>query len=164
MVVEANNPNPDDSTGAPGEAAQASAPVLPDQIAHAQIQLPSLDLRVRSGTSASSPGTPVSGATVVLTDSDCAAEGQTVKIRRTTDASGTLADPGLPVEHLQRVRVSKSGKRSIIANVQLKNLTTAPILTVYLGAAQHRKLPALRDERGYSLIELVIAAALERSF
>lgn len=131
---EANNPNPGDVVGAPGAAAQASVPVLPDQIAAAQIQLPSLDLRVRSGTSASSPGTPVSAATVILTDSGCAASGQTVKIRRTTDTSGGLTDPGLPWSTYS-VCVGKSGKRSITSNVQLKNLNASTVLTVYLGAA-----------------------------
>jgi len=131
---EANNPNPDDIAGAPGDPALATAQIMAGQIANATIQLPALNLTVRSGTGSGSPGSLVNGATVVLTDTTCQAEGATVILRRTTDATGRLADPGLPWSTYS-VCVSSGGKRSITSNVQVKNLTTGTNLTVYLGAA-----------------------------
>jgi hypothetical protein len=102
--------------------------------ADAEIQLPSLKLQVLSGTGAGSPGTPVSGASVVLTDTACGAQGQTVKINRTTDATGGLADPGLPWS-TYNICVAKSGKASTTPNVSLMDLTSEISRTVYLGAA-----------------------------
>jgi Tfp pilus assembly protein PilV len=135
---QANNPNPDDEAGVPGENAMASVQVMPGQradgVADAEIQLPSLKLQVLSGTGAGSPGTPVSGASVVLTDTACGAQGQTVKINRTTDATGGLADPGLPWS-TYNICVAKSGKASTTPNVSLMDLTSEISRTVYLGAA-----------------------------
>jgi Tfp pilus assembly protein PilV len=131
---QANNPNPDDVVGAPGEDALASVQVMAGQVAAAEIQLPSLKLLVLSGTGTGSPGTPVSGASVVLTDTACAAEGQTVKINRTTDATGGLADPGLPWS-TYNICVAKSGKASTTPNVSVMDLTSEISRTVYLGAA-----------------------------
>lgn len=131
---QANNPNPDDEEGAPGEAAAANVQVMAGQVGVAEIQLPSFRLSVLSGTGPGNPGTPVSGATVILTDTECAAQGQTVKINRTTDASGGLTDPGLPWS-TYNVCVGKSGKASTTPNVSLMDLTTEISRTVYLGAA-----------------------------
>ena len=131
---QANNPNPDDEVGAPGEEALASVQVMPGQVAEAEIQLPSLKLLVLSGTGASSPGSPVSGASVVLTDTECAAEGETVKINRTTDATGGLTDPGLPWSTYD-ICVAKSGNASTTPNVSVMDLTSEVSRTVYLGAA-----------------------------
>jgi Tfp pilus assembly protein PilV len=131
---QANNPNPTDAVGAPGAGALESVQVMPGQIGDAEIQLPSLKLSVLSGTGPGSPGTPVSGASVVLTDTKCAAQGQTVKIRRTTDSSGGLTDPGLPWSTFD-ICVAKSGKASTTPNVSVMDLSAEISRTVYLGAA-----------------------------
>ncbi len=153
---------PDDVVGAPGAAAQASVHVLPDQIAAAQIQLPSLDLRVRSGTSASSPGTPVSAATVILTDSGCAAARPDRK-DQADYGHERRADRSRPsMEHVFNVCVGKSGKSVDHLERPAQESQCIDGLDRLPRRRGHRDLhmtPALKDEGGYSLIELVIAAS-----
>lgn len=131
---EANNPNPDNETGGPGEAAQASVNVTPGSTSSATVQLPALNLRVSDGTGASDPGSPIEGANVFITDIGCAAEGKTVVHDRQTNGSGELADPGLPWGTYD-VCVQHSGNFARVQNVDLKDLTAPADLAFYMGSA-----------------------------
>ncbi len=91
-----NNPDPDE-LGLPAVAgAKADISVISNQATPAEIQLPALDLTVRRGNSSGSPGSPLSDATVKVTDTQCSVSGTPVKRTYTTNSSGKLDTPGLP--------------------------------------------------------------------
>ena len=66
-----DNPNPTNDSNPPGAAAMASVAVPAGGSAPATIQLPALKLTVWSGLSALAPGSPVSGARVTVSDTNC---------------------------------------------------------------------------------------------
>lgn len=130
----ANNPNPGNVANSPGAPALASAMVEAGLVEEVSIQLPALDVTVRSGNNAGSPGSLVSNAKVVLTDADCAAQGVNAVHRLQTGSNGKLADPGLPWS-TYNVCIEAAGKRVTQNGVAVKNLTTPASLTAYMGAA-----------------------------
>ncbi len=78
------------------------------------VQLPALDVEVRSGTSASNRGSLLAGASVVV-DADCG----TPWILGPTDGNGTLRDPGIPSSTNTKVCIFVPGspaKRLILRN------------------------------------------------
>lgn len=135
-----DNPNPSGSPTGAGRPATAAVQILADSTVPATIQLPALNLTVYSGSSASSPGSVLSNANVVLTDATCRTAGTTVIHRLTTNSSGQLADPGLPWS-VYDVCVSNGTKASTTTNVSVKNLTSGTNLTVYMGAAATGSCP-----------------------
>jgi len=89
-----DNPNPFDTDPPPAPLAIGSVPLSPGATQPTTIQLPALHQTVWSGTSSSSPGSRVEGATVKLWDNNCS------NFLRTytgiTNAQGQLPDPGVP--------------------------------------------------------------------
>ncbi len=102
-VCASNNPDPTGTGVNPLGFASVVVPpagtgATPDNV----VQLPSLDLTVRTGSSASSPGSVVNSADVHVTDMNCTTASPTTRVLA-TNASGQLADtttgptdPGLP--------------------------------------------------------------------
>jgi len=132
----ANNPNPDNLPSPPAAAAMADVTVLPSQTANATIQLPALDLRVMSGSSSASPGSPVSGATVKIADNDCEVGGNPVERTYTTNSSGQLDTPGLPygVYDVCAYR-SSTNRKNTAADVAVQTTDTDTSLTIYVGSS-----------------------------
>ena len=121
--------NPTASTpNAPAAAASLLVPV--NGSASATIVLPALNLTVRDGTGTTVPGVPVANARVTITDRNCAG----VKRIMTTNATGNLADPGLPYSNYD-ICVSSPGttpRKQVATNVAVKDTTTGTNLTMYL--------------------------------
>ena len=127
-------------------AAQASVQVnAGGPAATAQVTLPSLNLRVFSGSSSSSPGSLVGNARVTVTDKNCSIGGNPVKRVLATASSGAnlgeLPDPGLPystydicVSNTTTTAALPTIRRSTTTNLAVKSTTTPANLTVYLGA------------------------------
>lgn len=93
----------------------------------ASMQLPALYLTVKSGSSSTVPGTNVANARVTLTDRNCTG----VKRTMTTNASGMLADPGLPFSSYD-ICVDNGTRRQTQANVAVNNLQVGTAVTLYL--------------------------------
>jgi hypothetical protein len=131
-----NNPNPTGMTNPPGAAAMATVTVPAGGTATAaNIQLPALNLTVKSGNNSGSPGSNVLNAHVTLSDDNCAIAGVPVKRTYATNASGALADPGLPWSQYD-VCVDNGTKKQLVNNLVVQNLANAgTALTVYLGAS-----------------------------
>ena len=91
-----HNPNPATAPDAPAAAAAASVVVPSGSSTTATVQLPALHLTVWSGLDAARPGSPVNNAQVKLTDQSCVSGGTPIVRSFRTNASGQLADPGLP--------------------------------------------------------------------
>ena len=135
-TCEGDNPNPADDDPPPVPAAVASVLLPPGGNQAASIQLPALYITVLSGTSSGNPGSPVAGATVRIADRNCPDE-PTPGFKRTftTNAQGTLADPGLPYSSYD-VCVGNGTKRKTVANVSVKDMTSGTTLPAfYLGAS-----------------------------
>ncbi len=158
---QANNPNPDNEMGSPGEAAQASVQVVPDQVAPAEIQLPSLRLQVLSGTGPGNPGSPVADASVVLTDLACAGGGPDGHDRADHRLERRPGGSGVAVEHLRHLR-RQVGKRVDDAERQRDgpDLRDSGDCVPRRGrGGELRVIRAVRQEDGYSLTELIVAAS-----
>ena len=110
------------------------------------ISLPAINLVVHSGTGTSSPGSLLSGAHVVITDTGC-----TPNVNRTysTDSSGRLTNPSLPYgtytvcadalisstrRYMSLAGVANSNMAGTTENLYLTNTTAAPGLTWGTGA------------------------------
>lgn len=130
-----NNPNPDDLPNPPAAAAFADVIVLPGQTANATIQLPALNLTVMSGNSSGSPGTPVNGATVKITDTGCDVGGTPVKRTFTTNSTGKLDTPGLPygVYDICAYRAS-TNRKNTATGVAVQTTATDTNRTIYVGS------------------------------
>lgn len=99
------------------------------------IQLPALYLTVKSGTGSSAPGVNVVNGRVVITDRACTG----VKRILATNASGALADPGLPyssydicVDDSTVSPPPTTPRRQTAANVAVKSTSTGTSLTMYM--------------------------------
>ena len=131
----------------PGAGAALGSVLVPrGGIQSAALQLPALFLTVMSGSSSSSPGSPVVGATVRIADTKCP-DDPTTAFKRTfiTGANGRLIDPlntgtptrppGLPSSTYNICAhglVSGTNRRLTTNNVAVQNLSTGTTLTVYL--------------------------------
>jgi Tfp pilus assembly protein PilV len=139
-ACEANNPNPTDDAGAPAAAALASVNIAPGAAASATVELPALHLQVHGGTDAGSPGSPVQGATVKISDQNCDDSGGTpIERSFTTGSDGKLADPGLPTS-VYDVCVDDGSAHTTATGVDLQTFTdvadfeNGAQLDLYLGA------------------------------
>lgn len=135
-TCEGDNPNPADDDPPPVPQAVASVLLPPGGSQPASIQLPALYLTVWSGTSSANPGSLVSGATVRIADRNCPND-PTPGFKRTftTNAQGTLANPGLPYSSYD-VCVGNATKRRTVTNVSVQNMTNGTTLsTFYLGTS-----------------------------
>ncbi|MCB0874891.1 MAG: SpaA isopeptide-forming pilin-related protein [Solirubrobacterales bacterium] len=131
----ANNPNPDDLTNPPAAAAMADVSVVAGQTANATIQLPALNLTVMSGNSSGNPGSPVNGATVKVTDTECTVGGNPVKRTLTTNSSGKLDTPGLPYGTYDVCAYRPStNRKNTASNIEVKTTATDTNLTIYVGS------------------------------
>jgi Tfp pilus assembly protein PilV len=128
-----NEDNPGES--AP-EAAIADVEVPPGGEASATIQLPPLNLTVRNGKS-SSPGSPLSGAKVKITDTKCEGKGGQTQTA-TTESEGHLPDPGLPYSTYKVCAYSSVTGRHKTETVTVpanpEAIETGATLTIYLGS------------------------------
>jgi Tfp pilus assembly protein PilV len=152
-ICPSNNPDPAGGGANPLAFANVTVPAsgtgtTPDNV----IQLPSLRLKVQTGSSSSSPGSVVNGADVHITDMNCTTTSPTTRILATNnsgelaDATGTApTDPGLPYSTNYKVcadanvstthwanyvRTTASG--SPIEQVPVTDPTTATVRTIYL--------------------------------
>jgi Tfp pilus assembly protein PilV len=138
-LCEGNNPNPADDDPPPVPEALGSVLLPPGGSASAAVQLPALNLTVRTGSSSGSPGSPVVGATVRVSDLRCPDE-PTLGFKRTlgpTNSSGRLDDPGLPYGVYRVCAYNGSRHRNFTVNL-LPATTTAlnagTTLDVYYGS------------------------------
>jgi prepilin-type N-terminal cleavage/methylation domain-containing protein len=111
------------------------------------LTLPALWLTVWTGNS-TSPGSPYSGATVVLTDLGCggsppsAGGSPAIKHTQTTNASGRLPYPGLPFGHYAVCAQNPAGTQHIQQSpVLLTSLTSATTVNLYLGSGTSGPCP-----------------------
>ncbi len=145
----ANNPNPTNIANPPAKPAFTAATVLRNQtLTTTPIQLPALDVTVRTGTSSSSQGSVISNATVVVSDDECTTStGGVIKRVFTDRTTGTptglvpngqsYVDPGLPYgvyNICAQANISGTNRRNTISNVSVKTTTTDTALTIYLGS------------------------------
>jgi Tfp pilus assembly protein PilV len=93
----------------------------------ASVQIPALYLPVMSGTSSAVPGTPVVNGRVTITDRNCA----NVKRIAATNATGNLADPGLPYSAYD-ICADNGTRRQTASNVAVKDLAVGTSLAMYL--------------------------------
>jgi Tfp pilus assembly protein PilV len=129
-----DNPNPTNDSNPPGAAAMASVGVPPGGSAPATIQLPALKLTVRSGLSALAPGSPVSGARVTVSDTNCTTGGGApVKRTFTTNSAGQLPDPGLPYS-VYDVCADNGLKHVSATGVSVEDLGNGTSLDLYVGS------------------------------
>lgn len=139
-----NNPNPTNIANPPAAAALASVQIVKNQQAAATIQLPALQLTVRSGTSAASPGSIVSNAAVTVTDTQCTTSGgAAVKRTYTNRTSGsptglvptgqTGVDPGMPYG-VYNICAYNGSRRNTLSNVPVQTTATDTSQTIYLGS------------------------------
>jgi len=133
-TCEGNNPSLAKAESMPAGPV-AEALVSPGGITLVTIELPALHLTAWSGSSSSSPGTPVAGAAVKVTDTKCE-EGKPVVRTFTTEVLGGLPDPGLPYS-TYNVCVASGGKHVSVAGVAVpfdpNNMQAGTNLAVYLG-------------------------------
>ncbi len=139
-----NNPNPTNIENPPAAAATALVQIVKNQQASASIQLPALQLTVRSGTSPSNPGSIVSNAAVTVTDTQCtAAGGGAIKRTFTNRTSGSptglvpsgqsAVDPGLPYG-VYDVCAYNGARRNTLSNVPVITTATDTSRTIYVGS------------------------------
>ena len=125
-----NNPNPKGEAKPPGAAAIASLLVPAGGSAPATIQLPALNLTAWSGTNLV-PGIRVANAHVTVSDDNCSVSGKPVKRTYTTNATGNLADPGLPWSAYD-VCVDDGIRRQTATNVAVEDLIAGTTLPIYM--------------------------------
>jgi len=142
-----NNPNPDDVENPPAAAAIADVTVTANQTENGTIQLPALDLTVRSGNSSGNPGSLVQNGTVKITDTDCTVGGNPVKRTYTTTTTAapggagklaavgaaTVPTPGMPYG-VYDICASNGTRRNTATDVAVQTTTTNTTRTIYLGS------------------------------
>ncbi len=140
----ANNPNPTNIANPPAAAALATVPIVKNQEASASIQLPALQLTVRSGSSASNPGSVVSNAAVTITDTQCTtSSGGTLKrtyVNRTSGSPTGLVptgqsdvDPGMPFG-VYNICAYNGSRRNTLSNVPVQTTASDTTRTIYVGS------------------------------
>lgn len=140
-----NNPNPTNIVNPPAAAALTTATILRNQTVNATpIQLPALQLTVRTGNSASSPGSIVTNASVTITDTQCTtSSGGAVKrtyVNNTTitpaglvPTGQTTADPGMPYG-IYNICAYNGSRRNTASAVPIQTTATDTTRTIYLGS------------------------------
>lgn len=140
----ANNPNPTNLVNPPAAAARALVTVTRNTQQLATIQLPALQVVVRTGTSSTSPGSIVSNAAVTVTDTQCTTStGAPIKRTYTNRTTGsptglvptgqTEVDPGMPYG-VYNVCAYNGSRRNTTNNVAVQTTATDASLTIYLGS------------------------------
>jgi type II secretory pathway pseudopilin PulG len=129
-----NNPNPDGDADSPFAAALADVTIEPGLTKTATVQLPALHLEVLSGTGAATPGTPIEGARALITDRNCAIDGEPVTHEQFTTAQGRLPNAGLPWGNYD-LCVEAGTKAATVSDFNVKDLEAGTTVTVYMGAA-----------------------------
>lgn len=138
----ANNPNPSNTLPLP--VSLASVPIVRSQQANAVIQLPALQLTVRTGTSSSNPGSIVSNAAITITDTQCTtSSGGAIKrtyTNRTTGSPTGLVptgqsnvNPGMPYG-IYNICAYNGSRRNTANNVAVQTTSTDTSRTIYLGS------------------------------
>jgi Tfp pilus assembly protein PilV len=131
----ANNPDPTDLTNPPAAAAMADVNVISNQTVNATIQLPALDLTVKSGNSSASPGSNVTGAAVKIKDNFCTVGANPVTRNYTTNTSGKLPNPGMPYSTYDVCAYqSSTNRRNTLTGVPVQTTATDTARTIYLGS------------------------------
>ncbi|MSO42349.1 MAG: hypothetical protein EXQ70_10735 [Solirubrobacterales bacterium] len=134
-TCDGNNPNPTGEDDPPAAAAIATVVVPAGNGAPAVIEIPALHLTVWSGVDSSNPGAPVQGARVRVADQNCDdAAGAPIQRTFATNASGGLADPGLPYGTYD-VCADDGVKRTTLTSVAVQDLSVGATLNLYLGGA-----------------------------
>jgi Tfp pilus assembly protein PilV len=123
----------------------AEALVPPAGKASVKIELPPLNLTVKSGTSSGNPGSPVQGATVKVSDILCTAATPLVRTY-TTNSVGGLNEPGLPYSSY-KICVTNGSRRykpsttfKVPTNPESAQAGTT-LSTIYLGAGESTSSP-----------------------
>ena len=128
-----NEPSPAGELIGPGPIAEAQVSARGSTAV--TIELPALHLVTWSGSDAATPGTPVQGATVKVTDTKCE-EGKPVVRTFTTNSEGGLTDPGLPYS-TYGICVSNGSKHVTVPSVKVpfdpEDMEAGTNLAVYLG-------------------------------
>ncbi len=149
------------TTNDPGTgAAKASVNVPANGSTTASVQLPAFYLTVKNGSSA------INGATVGIYRHQCENGGNSVKRTYTTNSSGRLADPGLPwstYDVCASAVVSSSTRydRHEPGGPQHQRHDPGHVNHLQRHDNQTVRMSGLdlKDERGTTLIELVVATA-----
>ena len=146
----ANNPDPTNTHPASVAGALAQLTVTKNQTITGDIQLPALDLSVKTGNSSSNPGNSVSNGTVKITDNNCVVGGTAVKRTYTTTStaapggaghlapvgSPTVAVPGLPFGNYSICAYNpNTNRRNTISSLDVKSTTTNASATIYTGTS-----------------------------
>ena len=132
---DGNNPNPTGVANPPAAAAIASPIVQPGGSVNASVLLPALDLTVWSGSSSTNRGTVVNNANVRIYDTIC---GNSYTYR--TNASGKLADPGLPYGTYS-VCVDNGSTLAYVQNKPIITPNTPTVQALYLNSGISGRCP-----------------------
>ncbi len=158
-----NNPNPDGLPNPPAAPAIAAVNVISNQTANATIQLPALNLVVTSS------GSPLAGASVRITDSNCTVNGNPVVRTYTTNSAGKLDAPGLPYGTYDVCVSGRIGSRDRYETFSGVDVQTTATDTSLPGRAEHQRsardlLMAWRgtasEERGITLVETLVGMVI----
>jgi Tfp pilus assembly protein PilV len=134
-VCEDNNPNPNNLDPPPAPLAILSALVPPggSPPPPTTIQQPAMHLTVWSGTSSFSPGTPISGAEVLIKDWNCSSFARDF----VTNTAGRLDDPGLPFSNYSVCAYNPSLNRkktnSFVSMDDPPDVTGGQTVNIYMG-------------------------------
>lgn len=139
----ANNPNPTNIVNPPAAAALVSATVLKNQLVTVtpSIQLPALQLTVRTGTSSTNQGSIVSNAAITITDTGCTSPAvkRTYTNRTTGSPTGLVptgqstVDPGMPYG-VYDICAYNGSRRNTLTAVPVQTTATDTTRTIYLGS------------------------------
>ena len=151
----ANNPDPNDTGSSTVAGALAELTVTKNQTVTGDIQLPALDLSVRTGSNSLTPGSLLANATVKITDNNCTVGGSPVKRTFTTTTtaapggagklaavgSATVPTPGLPYGNYSICAYNPGTNRrnttlqpSGAANIDVMSTQANASATIYLGS------------------------------
>lgn len=145
-----NNPNPTGIDNPPAAAAIAELTVTKSQQVTGDIQLPALDLSVRTGTSSTNQGSLLANATVKITDVNCTVGGNPVKRTYTTTTTAapggagklaavgaaTVPTPGLPYGTYDICAYNPgTNRKNTLSNVPVQTTATNTARTIYLGSS-----------------------------
>lgn len=135
-TCEGNSPSQPGVPAPPGTVAEATVPAK--GTAEVILELPALHLTALSGTGAENPGEPVEGAAVKISDIKCE-EAEPVVRTASTNAQGSLPDPGLPFSTYD-VCVASGGKHVTATEVAVpfnpEEMQAGTELKAYLGSPE----------------------------